>query len=70
MYKFFFHLRYGYFQWGIWFDSMLASAGVFLIYVFLQLTNTHDPLNFFLAIGMGVFYIGFFVLTLIHMKRN
>lgn len=70
MYKLFFHLRHGYFEWGIWFDSMLASSGVFIIYIFLQLSNAKDPLNFFLAIGMAVWYFGFFAVTLIFTKRN
>lgn len=60
IYQIFYQLRNGYFEWGIWFDSIMASSGVFIIYVFLQMTNAKaDPINTFIAMFVGTFYFGF-----------
>lgn len=71
LYRVMWQVRHGYFEWGIWFDSIMASSGVFIIYVFLQLTNPKpDPINSFIAMGVGTFYFGFFISTLMYTYKN
>lgn len=50
---------------------MMASCGVFIIYIFLQLTNPFiDPLNTGVAIGVAVFYFGFFIAVARFISKN
>lgn len=70
-YNLLFQLRQGYIEWGIWFDSILASSGVFIIYALLQMTNpTADLKNTGVALFVAVFYFGFFLFTLRYVYKN
>lgn len=64
-------IRKGYFEWGIWFDSMLMSSGVFIIYVLLQLLNpTVSYMNTCIATVMGIFYFLFFFKCIRYIQKN
>lgn len=50
---------------------MMASCGVFIIYIFLQLTNPFASLpDTIIAIGVAVFYFGFFIVVARYISKN
>lgn len=50
---------------------MMASSGVFIIYIFLQITNPFASfLDSVVALGVAVIYFGFFTMCLIYTHRN
>lgn len=70
IYKFFYELRFGYLEWGIVFDVLIATSGVFVTYVFISYTNVSDALSMVMSNWVFVVISVFFLYSFVYTFRN
>lgn len=70
IYRFFYEMRFGYLEWGIIFDVLIATSGVFVTYIFLSYTNVSDVYNMVLSNWIFAVISVFFVYSILFTVKN